>query len=71
MTGERRYRITTPTLAIMASGSAHTTVAVPADEIVTIRETLSASNSLIDVIWNQKNYRMFAQDLRDRCEPAD
>jgi hypothetical protein len=70
MKQERRYRITTPTLAIL-TGPGQASVAVPVNEIITISETLSAGNSLVDVMWNDKSYRMFAQDLRDRCEPAD
>lgn len=71
MSGDRRFRITTPTLAIMTCDHGQQRVVVPANEIVTISESPSPADSLIDIVWNDKNYRMFSQDLRDRSVPSE
>ena len=65
----RRYRIKTPTIAICANKGSNVTV--PADVIVTISRDLTPGDRLIDVIWNEKDYLMFTQDLRERGEPLD
>lgn len=67
MTG-RRYRIKTPTMAILSSDGRRRPVTVPADVIVAISGELAEGGRLVDVIWNNPAYLMFTQDLRDRCE---
>ena len=68
MNKNRRYRITTPTIAISSSDGLRKTVTVPADSTVTISESLRDGDHLIDVVWNDENYLMFTQDLRERGE---
>jgi hypothetical protein len=66
----RRYRVTTPTIA-MCRGDGHvSTVTVPINGIVTTAVEPDGDR-LIDVIWDGKNYTMFTQDLRDRGELID
>ena len=67
----RRYRVKTPTVAIDSSDGQRKIVTVPIDVIVTIFKEQREGDRLIDVTWNGKNYLMFAQDLRDRCDPLD
>jgi hypothetical protein len=68
MNKNRRYRIKTPTIAIWSSDGCRKTVTVPADATVTISESLRDGDRLIDVVWNDENFLMFTQDLRERGE---
>ncbi|HEY1756768.1 MAG TPA: hypothetical protein VGG72_15440 [Bryobacteraceae bacterium] len=67
----KRYRIRSSTIAIHSFDGRRVTVHVPEDAVVTIREDPRDGDRLIDVVWNDKNYLMFTQDLRDRGEPLD
>ena len=67
----RRYRVKTPTMAILASNGHRTTVTVPSDVIVATSGTQLDGDRLVDVVWNDTGYMMFTQDLRERCEPID
>jgi hypothetical protein len=70
MAKSRRYRIKTPTMAFFGSNGQRSTVTVPVDAIVVIDDTREGDR-LIDVVWNDKNYLMFTQDLRKRGEPVN
>lgn len=65
------YRIKTPTMAILSLDSKRIIVTVPVDVIVKISQDPTEGDRLIDVMWNEKNYLMFTQDLRERAEPFD
>jgi hypothetical protein len=67
----KRYRIHSSTIAIYSINGHRTTIHVPEDAIVMVREDPKAGDRLIDVVWNEKNYLMFTQDLRDRAAPLD
>ena len=67
----QRYRIKTPTLAVLVSNGARQTATVPVDAVVAACEELPDRNRLIDVLWNNEKYSMFARDLRERCEPVE
>ena len=67
----RRYRIKTPTLAVIISDGVRSTAMVPVDAVVAVQQEVPALNQLIDVVWNNQKYSMFAKDLRERCEPVD
>jgi hypothetical protein len=41
---------------------------VPVDATVTTSESLRDGDRLIDVVWDDENYLMFTQDLRERGE---
>jgi hypothetical protein len=71
MSKSRKYRIKSPTMAILSSGGERTWVTVPAGEILSISEAHREGDRLIDVVWNGASYIMFAQDLRERGERAD
>ena len=72
----RRYRITTPTMAFLPGTGRRDTVTVPAEVVVAISEDFPDGDQMldgdhmIDVVWNEKSYLMFAQDLRERGEPV-
>jgi hypothetical protein len=63
----RRYRVTTPTIAMLCREGQVSTVTVPTNGIVST-SVEPDGDRLIDVVWNGKNYTMFTQDLRDRGE---
>ena len=71
MRKSRRYRIKTPTMAIFSSTGQRTIVTVPVDAVVGISRDSPDGDRLIDVVWNDKDYLMFTQDLRERGEPLD
>jgi hypothetical protein len=66
----RRYRIMTATMAFLPGTERRATVTVPAEVVVAISEDLPDGDHMIDVVWNEKSYLMFAQDLRERGEPV-
>ena len=68
MKKNRKYRIKTATIALFSIDGVRRTVTVPIDAIITISESLREGDRLIDVVWNDKDYLMFTQDLRDRAE---
>jgi hypothetical protein len=55
-------------MAIFSSGGQRSTVTLPVDALVTLSEEARGGDRLIGVVWNEKDYLMFAQDLRDRAE---
>ncbi len=65
------YRITTPTVAILTLESKRNIITVPVGVIVKVSQDLTEGDRLIDVLWNEQNYMMFTQDLRERAEPFD
>jgi hypothetical protein len=66
----RRYRLNTPTLAIMVHDGQHSSVTVSAGAVVQVTAGLD-ENRLVEVEWEGKVLLMFAIDLRDRGEPVD
>ena len=46
----------------------HVARTVPGGAIVSIDETLINQNKLVDVLWNETEVMMFAQDVRVRGE---
>lgn len=63
----KRFRIKTPTLGIIAISNQRIPVTIPPNAMV---EVLSHThpNRMIDVVWEGRNLRMFAQDIRERGE---
>jgi hypothetical protein len=66
----KRYGIRSSTMAYTAMDGQRTLVAVPVDAIVTASVDPDG-DGLIEVVWDDKHYLMFSQDLRDRGEPLD
>lgn len=71
MKQEQRYRVKTPTMAIFSVDGHRTTVMVPSGDVVLANQLHLDGDVLIEVRWNEKNYLMFTQDLRDRSDPVD
>jgi hypothetical protein len=64
-----KYRIKTPTIALVDEDSRQVARAVPAGTIVTL--DFLEEKKLVEVIWNDQKAMMFAQDLRTRGEKVN
>ena len=70
MIGER-FRMKSPTLAIMAQDGAKIPVMIPKGAEVEILDGPLNGNRLVDVRWEGKSIMVFTNDIRDRGEPLD
>jgi len=66
-----RYRLKTPTLAIMDHDGHRLPVTIPVGGVVLVVAGLPHEDRLVDVEWEGKRLLMFAVDLRDRGELAE
>jgi hypothetical protein len=64
---DKRFRIKTPTLGILAIRNQRIPVAVPANATIEVVSHTHA-NRMIDVVWEGRTLKMFAQDIRERGE---
>ena len=67
MPGER-YRLKTPTLAVLRQDKHQLPLTIPNGEIVRVIGPTYDDRQLVDVEWDGKKLMMFARDLRDRGE---
>ena len=66
-----RYRIKSPTMAILPAQGKLVNVTVPVDVVIDVARFPQADDRLVPVFWNNTEYLMFAQDLRKRSERLD
>jgi hypothetical protein len=71
MREHQQYRIKSPTMAIHSVDGQRTTVMVPTGDIVRASQRHLDGDVLIEVTWNEKQYLMFTQDLRERSEAVE
>jgi len=64
----QRFRIKTPTLAIVEVNGQKTTMYVQTGEIITVVNGPLDGLRLVDVEWNGGEAMMFTIDLRERAE---
>ena len=64
----QRYRLNTPTLAIVNEDGHHHPVTVPLGAVVKVIDGPLDGNRLVDVRWDGKTVMMFTTDIRERCE---
>jgi hypothetical protein len=62
-----RYRLKTPTLALLEDDGRHVARTVPAGAVV-VANGASDDDKLIEVQWDGQKLMMFVQDLRSRAE---
>jgi len=67
----QRYRLTTPTLAIIHEDGHNSPVTVPNGAVVKMIAGTLDGNRLIDVMWDGKALMMFTTDIRARCVPLE
>jgi len=63
----QRYRLNTPTLAIVEIDGQHSPVTVPNGAVVKVVDGPLDGNRLVDVNWDGKTVMMFTTDIRERC----
>jgi hypothetical protein len=66
-----RFRLKSPTLALLEEEGRHVARTIPADAIVAVESVTFDGNKLVGVMWDGTRLMMFAQDLRSRAEPID
>ena len=64
----QRYRLNTPTLAIIKQDGQNHPTTVPLGAVVKVIDGLLDGNHLVDVRWDGKTVMMFTTDIRERCE---
>lgn len=64
----QRFRMKTPTLAIMAHDGQNTPITIPVGAVVEVVDGPLDGNRLLDVQWNGKTVMMFTTDIRERGE---
>ena len=62
-----RYRLNTPTLAIVKIDGQQSPVTVPSGAVVKVVDGPLNGNRLVDVNWEGKTVMMFTTDIRERC----
>jgi hypothetical protein len=63
----QRYRLTTPTLAIMQHDGQNCTTTIPNGAVVKVGNGPLNGNGLVDVMWDGQTAMMFTTDIRERC----
>ena len=66
-----RYRLKTPTLALVEEEGRHVAHTVPGGAIVVLDRKAGDGEKLVEVVWDGKRVMMFAQDLRSRGERTE
>ena len=64
----QRYRLKTPTLAILEQDGQKLPLTVPMNATVCVLDGLPVGTQLVNVEWEAKRVLMFTIDLRDRGE---
>ena len=64
----QRYRLNTPTLAIVNQDGQNRPISIPSGAVVKVTNGLLDGNRLVDVKWDGKTVMMFTTDIRERCE---
>jgi len=63
----QRYRLQTPTLAIINLDERNHPATVPSGAIVKVVNGPLDGNQLVDVTWDGKTVTMFTTDIHERC----
>ncbi len=67
-----RYRILNPTLALFDDDGHQVAHTVPTGAFITVDSVaLLDGDKLVDVTWEGRRHKMFAEDFRLRAERAD
>ena len=66
-----RYRLNTPTLAILSEHGQRIPITIPQGGIVRVVGPTYDDRQLVDIEWEGKKLLMFAVDLRERGELVD
>ncbi len=64
----QRYRLKTPTLAIINQDGQNRPITIPHGAVVKVIDGPLDGNRLVDVKWDGKTVMMFTTDIRERGE---
>jgi hypothetical protein len=67
----QRFRMKSPTLAIMTQDTAKIPIMIPKGAEVEVIDGPLNGNRLVDVRWDGKTVMVFTNDIRDRGERVD
>ena len=67
----QRYRLKTPTLAIMAHDGQRIPITIPQGSTIEVIDGPLDGSRLLDVKWEGKTVMMFTMDIRERGERLD
>jgi hypothetical protein len=65
-----RYRLTEPTLAMVAVDGHHTSLIVPTDTVIDLDGKTFNGDRLTEVLWEGRKVLMFTSDLKMSTVPA-
>jgi len=63
----QRYRLNSPTLAIIQHDGQNSPTTIPNGAVVKVVNGPLDGNRLVDVMWEGKTVMMFTTDIRERC----
>jgi hypothetical protein len=66
-----KYRIKSPTIALLFEDGRHVAHMVPPGSVITVESRTFNGDKLIGVLWAEKDVMMFTQDIRARGEKLD
>ncbi len=67
----KRYRLKSPTLAILVLDGQNLPVTVPMGSVVQVKNGPLDGDRLVDVLWDSRTVSMFTIDLRQRGEELE
>jgi hypothetical protein len=67
----KRYRLKSPSLAILELDGQNLPVTVPMGSVVQVKNGPLDGDRLVDVLWDSRTVSMFTIDLRERGEELE
>jgi predicted lipoprotein len=67
----QRYRINSPTIAMVVTNDKHVSISMPAGSDIVVDSTAFDRDELVEVLWAEKRVMMFTQDIRARGEKVE
>jgi hypothetical protein len=67
----KRYRLKSPTLAIVVLDGHSVPITIPTGSVIQIKHGPLDGERLVDVEWDNRTVSMFTIDLRDRGEELE
>ena len=64
-----KFRLKTPSVAIIAGGGYRLMVTIPWNAVVEIVGSSPNEEQMVDVRWENRNVLMLLQDIRERAHP--
>jgi hypothetical protein len=65
-----RYRLTEPTMALVAVDGHHTSIVVPLGSVIDLDGKVFNGERLMEVLWDGRQVLMFTEDLKTSAIPV-